>query len=136
MNYIKIANRVRARDFFKIFLIVGFVLVSTRLENFHYQSEDYYDPIQVKKELVTNEQSNEEHILWGHDETHVVSSARINLIQDFHSFKNSINTYNLQLLTRFKALISDVNYHSTIISIIQMSNIWHKSSKKEPVIFD
>lgn len=135
MNYKKIINRARARDHYKIFLLIGFVLASTKLENFHNQSEDYYhNPVQVKIELVIYEQSKEEHILWGYDEKHDVTTARTEVIRSFYSYTYTINSYNGLILTKYNAIISNTNYYSDIISIIQKNNIWHKSSKKEPVL--
>ncbi len=135
MHYTKITNIVRARDLFKIFLLIGFVLVSTRLENFHYQCADYYyNPIQVINELVIHEQSNEDHILWGYDEKHEVSLARTEVIRSIESYTYTINSHNGLILTKYKAIISNTNYYSEIISIIQKTNISHKSSKKEPVL--
>jgi hypothetical protein len=135
MNYNKITNRVRARDLFTIFLLIGFVLASTRLENFHYQCEDYYyNPKQVNNELVLYEDSYEEQFLWVYNEKHEVSLARTEVIRSIESYTYTINSYNGLILTEYKAIISNTNYYSEIISIIQKTNISHKSSKKEPVL--
>ncbi len=135
MNEEKIRYRARTRDLFKIFLLIGFVLACTRLENFHFQSEnDYHYPIQVKIELVICEQSNDEHVLLGYDEKHEAKLARTEVIQSFHSYTYTIKSYNGLILTMYKAISSNINYYSEIISIIQKNNIWHKSSKKEPVL--
>jgi len=135
MNYKRITKRVRVRDLFKILLLIGFVLASTRLENFHRQSEDYYYNLaQVNNELVIYEHSNDKHIFLGNDEEHEVASTRTEFNQSVHSFTYTINSYNGIILTVYKAIISNINYCSEIISIIQKTNIWHKSSNEEPVL--
>jgi hypothetical protein len=135
MNYKQITNNVRVRDLFKIFLLIGFVIASTRIENFHYQREDYNDrPIQVNTELVISEQSNKENILWWQDVKHDISAASNEVILSFYSYTYVIKLYNGLILTAYKTIISNTKYYSEIISIIQKTNIWHKSSKKEPFL--
>lgn len=134
MNYKGISKHTRVKDLFKIFIFIGFVLASTRIENVHSQDKDYCDkPIRINNELPLSEQSIEGHKLWNYYEKQKLSSARMDDTPGFHSSTYSI-LFHIILMTRYKAINSNINFYSEIISFIHKSNIWHKSSQKEPVL--
>jgi len=135
LYYRGITNRVQARYLLKILFYIGFVFACTRVENFHFQNLEFsYHLIHVNNELVIDDQPNKDHILLDYDERPEVSSARTELIHCKDTYGHAIISYNALILTKYKAIISSTKYRSAIISIIQRTNIWHKSSPKEPVL--
>lgn len=123
---------MRAGYLFKIFLFIGFVLVSTRIERFHSQGKYYCDnPIQVINELPLSEQSDEAHYLLVYEDGQKDSSARTDILPGYSSYTYSILSYKVLILTRYKVIVSNTYLCYDIISVIQKSNIWHKSSPKE-----
>lgn len=133
MDYKKIANKIRVWYIINIFFLIGFIIAGTRLENYFYETEDYYsNPFLANSELVINEQPNEEFILSDDDYGHEGTSNNIDVIRSIYSYKFTINFYNRLVQNKYKTIISNYNFHLDIISIIQKKNIWHTSSSEEP----
>jgi len=135
MNYKKISNKVQVRYLINIFLLVGFVIASTKLENHFNNSKDYsYIPVLVNNELVINEPANEKNI-----SKHYYSKSEnlfynVEEIVNTHSYSLIIIGYNSFIRNKFKTIILKYISLRDIISILQKNNIWHKSSEEVPGI--
>ena len=126
------------RNLLRIFFLLGFILLVIRLENFLYSNEDdYCYPDLVNNELVISEQPTEDLILNNYN---IYSGYHGDLISHvyetsiLHSYKIAIYSYNCLILVKFKTLITKPIGNSNILSILQNSNIWHKSSEEGPTL--
>jgi len=125
------------RSLFRIFFFLGLLLAIIRLENLLYTTEDNdCYPILVNNELVISEQPSETLILIDTYNNYINYHESL-ISHDYgtsilHSYKVATYSYSCMLSVKFKTLISKPVGNSTIISILQNSNIWHKSAEEGP----
>jgi len=136
INLNKFFKRTQAKYLLNILFLIGFLIIGSKLENYLYAFDDYYDsPNPSYKELVFSEQP-EEKILLVTDLSSDSDSEDIlgNVCKGelIHSYKIAIHSYNQLILTKYKVAISNPIFNSGIISVLQSNNIWHKSSEEEP----
>jgi hypothetical protein len=135
MNYNKITNKIRTRYLINIFLLVGFVLVVTRLEKYFNKAEDYsYNPVLVNNELVINEQPNDELIIKDDTKKQEGKSCNVEDAKNIYSYTFTIIAYNSLIHNKFGTIVSNHISHIKITSILQKNNIWHKSLGEKPAI--
>jgi hypothetical protein len=135
MDYKKFSDKIRAKYLINIFLLIGFLIAGIRLEYYLYETQDYYDkPVLANNELVLNEQSSEEYILSEHGDKKEHIPYYVDDISNIYSYRFTNKSYNSLVLNKYKTIISNYNFHSVIISILQKNNIWHKSSGEQPGI--
>ena len=139
MNYESKNNlfkEYQIRYLLRIFFLLGLLLVVIKLENFLYTTEvDNCYPVLVNNELVINEQPTEDFILNNYNnynDSHESLISHVYGTRILHSYKIAICSYNCMLFVKFKTLIAKPIGYSNIISILQNSNIWHKSSEEGP----
>ena len=135
-NYLKILIRkIQSKHFLIILFLTGFLITGIRIENYFYVFEDYYyDLVPANNELVKSDQQEEKLILTDYDNNFNELIYSSNEAAIFHSYTIPVYSYNCLLLVRFKTLITKPVSNSNIISILQNSNIWHKSSEEGPVL--
>ena len=135
-NYLKILIRkIQSKHFLIILFLTGFLITGIRIENYFYVFKDYYyDLVPANNELVRSDQPEEKLILTDYDNNFNELIYSSNEAAIFHSYTIPVYSYNCLLLVRFKTLITKPVSNSNIISILQNSNIWHKSSEEGPVL--
>ena len=135
-NYLKILIRkIQSKHFLIILFLTGFLITGIRIENYFYVFEDYYyDLVPANNELVRSDQPEEKLILTDYDNNFNELLSSGNEAAIFHSYTIPVYSYNCLLLVKFKTLITKPAGNSNIISILQNSNIWHKSSEEAPVL--
>lgn len=135
-NYLKILIRkIQSKHFLIILFLTGLLITGIRIENYFYVFEDYYyDLVPANNELVRSDQPEEKLILTDYDNNFNELTSSSNEAAIFHSYTILVYSYNCLLLVKFKTLITKPAGNSNIISILQNSNIWHKSSEEGPVL--
>jgi hypothetical protein len=137
MNTIRVAQFVRRKDLFKVFLVIGVVLANTRFENFSCQVEDYsYYTNQDYTELVLKEESNEERPRSFSALQFDISTAETNFPCRYNSHKYANNAFNTSVLILHRSLVTNACYPLKTVTILQLYNNWHSSSEAEPPISD
>ena len=133
-NYLRILFRkIQSKYLLNILFLVGFLIAGIRIENYFNVFEDYYyDIVPANIELVRSDQPEEKLILTDFDNNfnELTSLSWESVI--FHSYAIAVYSYNCLLYAKFKALITKTIGNSNIISILQNSNIWHKSYEESP----
>lgn len=135
MNYKRISYKIQARYLINIFFLVGFIIASTKLEDYFNNSEDYsYNPVLVNNELVINELNNEEIISKHYYDKNEIKSYHVEEIKNTYSNTLTIIGCNSFINNKFKTIILSYISLRNFTSILQKNNIWHKSSEEEPGI--
>jgi len=133
MNYRKLFDKILAKYIINAFFLIGFIIAGVRLENYLYETEDYYNiPVLVNNELVLSEQPDEEYILADYDDNHDDISYNVVETRKFISYNFAIISCNSFIANKYKTIISNHIFHFDISSFLQKNNIWHKSSREEP----
>ena len=135
-NYLKILIRkIQSKHFLIILFLTGFLITGIRIENYFYVFEDYYyDLVPANNELVKSDQQEEKLILTDYDNNFNELIYSSNEAAIFHSYTIPVYSYNCLLFVKFKTLITKPVGSSNIISILQNSNTWHKSSEEGPAL--
>ena len=93
MNYMKFSDKIQAKYLIYILFLIGFIIAGIRLENYLYETEDYYNiPVLANDELVLSEQPNEEYILADYDDNHDDISYDVVETRKIYSYKFAENS--------------------------------------------
>ena len=136
MDYKKFSDKIQVKYLINIFFLIGFIIAGTRLENYLYETENYYNiPIPANNELVLSEKSKQGYLLTDYNDKHVDISHDVVDTRNVYLYKYTILTYNSFIINKLKTIISKSIIHLDIISTLQKNNIWHKSSGEEPFFY-
>ena len=127
---------ILTRYLIRFLFITGLIITVLRLENFLYENKSSnYQPVQANNELVLSELSEPDQIYRAFNDNQDYESVAVEKANSTFSYKVKIRLYNNHINIKFKSIQFNYFYNADVVTIIQKSNIWHKSSTEEPAIY-